>query len=130
MPDSERGHEHPVDPARVQVARARLIGMEDAGRLAGVLGLIADPVRSRILFALADVEELCVGDLALALEVKEDSISYGLRLLRTAGLVRFRREGRVIYYSLAEGFPRRLLQHCLNDLLGIEQEGRSGDGSS
>ncbi len=70
----------------------RLISLDEAGRLAGLLGLIADPVRSRLLFALAAVERLCVGDLALALEVSDDAVSYGLRLLRTAGLVTFRRK--------------------------------------
>ena len=68
-------------------ARASLISCDDAGRLAGLLGLIADPVRSRLLFALSSVERLCVGDLALALEVTDDAVSYGLRMLRTAGLV-------------------------------------------
>lgn len=110
-------HEHPVDPERVSAARGSLISFDDAGRLAGLLGLIADPVRSRVLFALAGVERLCVGDLALALEVSDDAVSYGLRLLRTAGLVSFRKEGRVVYYSLAPSFPHQLLEHCLRQLL-------------
>ena len=46
---------------------------------------MADPVRLRLIYALDIVEELCVGDLALALDVSEDSVSYALRLLRTAG---------------------------------------------
>ena len=112
-------HEHPVDPDRVAGVRVRLISFDDAGRLAGLLGLIADPVRSRVLFALALVERLCVGDLALALEVSDDAVSYGLRMLRTAGLVTFRKEGRVVYYSLAPSFPHALLEHCLRELLAI-----------
>jgi DNA-binding transcriptional ArsR family regulator len=112
-------HEHPVDADRVAAARAGLISVDDAGRLAGLLGLIADPVRSRVLFALASVQRLCVGDLALALEVSDDAVSYGLRLLRTAGLVTFRKEGRVVYYSLAPSFPHPLLEHCLRQLLAI-----------
>jgi ArsR family transcriptional regulator, lead/cadmium/zinc/bismuth-responsive transcriptional repressor len=53
------------------------------------------------------------------LEVSDDSISYGLRLLRTAGLVQFRKQGRVVFYRLADGFPHQLLEHCLRELLTI-----------
>src|SRR3954466_10987616 len=88
-------HEHPVDGERVERARAKLISADDAGRLASLLSLMADPARSPILFALDLVDELCVGDLALALEVTEDAVSYALRILRTAGLVQNRRDGRV-----------------------------------
>jgi DNA-binding transcriptional ArsR family regulator len=116
-------HDHPVDPARVDAARAAVISGDDAGRLSGLLGLLADPVRSRLLFALATVEQLCVGDLALALAVSEDAVSYGLRMLRTAGLVAFRKQGRVVFYSLAPGFPHPLLEHCLRQLLAIAVPG-------
>jgi DNA-binding transcriptional ArsR family regulator len=112
-------HGHPVDPDRVATAREKVISRDTAGQLAGLLGLLSDPVRSRILFALNAVPELCVGDLALSLEVTEDAISYALRMLRTAGLVRFRKDGRVVFYALAEGFPHPLLEHCLRQLLTI-----------
>jgi DNA-binding transcriptional ArsR family regulator len=112
-------HDHPVDLERLEAARQSVITSDDAGRLAGLLGLIADPVRSRVLFALSGVERLCVGDLALALEVTDDAASYALRMLRTAGLVTFRKEGRVVYYSLAASFPHPLLEHCLRQLLSV-----------
>ena len=112
-------HDHPVDPGGVDRARSEVISVDDAGRLAGLLGLIADPVRARALFALASVARLCVGDLALALGVTDDAVSYGLRMLRTAGLVTFQKEGRVVYYSLAPTFPHPLLEHCLRQLLAI-----------
>jgi len=53
--------------------------------------LIADPTRARLLYALNLVEELSVGDLALALDVNEDAVGYALQILRTAGLVTNRR---------------------------------------
>lgn len=112
-------HAHPVDPRRVARARARLPGREDTARLTSVLTLIADPNRARALYALDVVEELCVGDLALALEVNEDTIGYALRVLRTAGLVTTRKEGRVVYYRLAEGFPETLREHCLRRLIEL-----------
>lgn len=114
-------HAHPVDPERVRAAKARLIDPEEGARLAGMLGLIADPVRARILYALDLVDELCVGDIALALEATEDSVGYGLRVLRTAGLVATRKEGRVVYYRLSDGFPDPLREHCLRALVELSR---------
>lgn len=111
----------PVDPESVLRVRDRLLSAEDASRLASLLSLLADPVRSRILYALDVVDELCVGDLALALGVSEDAVTYGLRILRTAGLVANRRDGRVIYYRLAADFPEPLLEHCLRQLIELSE---------
>lgn len=114
-------HDHPVDPERVAHARRRGISAEDAGRLSSLLSLLADPARARILYALDLVEELCVGDLALALEISEDAVSYALKLLRTAGLVRTRKQGRVVFYRLADRFPEPLLEHCLRQLITLSR---------
>ncbi len=118
---SDPGHDHPVDPDRVAHARARLPRREAAAQLTSVLGLMADPTRARVLFALDLVEELCVGDLALALEASEDAVGYALRLLRTAGLVVNRKQWRVVYYRLADGFPAPLREHCLRQLVVLSQ---------
>ena len=114
-------HAHPVDPHRVRAAQERLIDQEEAARLAGLLGLLADPTRARILYALDVVDELCVGDIALALDASEDSVGYGLRVLRTAGLVTTRKQGRVVFYRLSEGFPDPLRQHCLRALVELSR---------
>lgn len=106
-------HAHPVDPDAVGRARTRLPHGAEAERVTSVLTLIADPTRMRLLFALDAAEELCVGDLALALEASEDAVGYGLRMLRTAGLVTRRKHGRMVFYRLAQGFPEPLRQHCL-----------------
>ena len=116
-------HEHPVNQERVTAARAGVLSVDDAGRLGGLLGMLADPVRSRILFALVAGEELCVGDLALALEVTEDQVSYALKILRLARLVSFRKDGRMVFYRLSDGFPRQLLDHCLPQLLAMPGDG-------
>jgi DNA-binding transcriptional ArsR family regulator len=108
-----------VDAHGVAAARTGVVSSAEARRLSELLGLVADPVRCRILMALGCVDSLCVGDLALALGVSEDAISYALKLLRTAGLVTYEREGRVVFYRLAAGFPHRLVEHCLRDLLLI-----------
>jgi DNA-binding transcriptional ArsR family regulator len=112
-------HDHPIDQDRVAAARAGVLSAGDAGRLAGLLGILADPVRSRILFALSAATELCVGDLALALDVTEDQVSYAVKMLRLAGLVSFRKDGRMVCYRLSDRFPHPLLEHCLRELLTI-----------
>ena len=99
-------HDHPVNAARVAAARAGVVSVSDAARLAGLLGMSA-------------AGELCVGDLALALEVTEDQVSYALKMLRLAGLVSFRKDGRMVFYRLSGGFPHPLLEHCLRQLLTI-----------
>src|SRR3954468_19402216 len=112
-------HDHPVDPERVDRARERGLSVDDADRLTSLLSLIADPVRARILYALDEVEELCIGDLALALQASEDSVGYALRLLRTAGLVAPRKVGRVVYSRRADGSPEPLRDHCLRHLVAL-----------
>lgn len=112
-------HSHPIDPVRVTHARSRLPTAEATARLTGLLSMMADPVRLRLIYALDVSEELCVGDLALALDGSEDSVSYALRLLRTAGLVVTRKEGRVVYNRLADDFPAPLRDHCLRQLIAL-----------
>jgi DNA-binding transcriptional ArsR family regulator len=110
-------HDHPVDPARVAQARDRLPSPDDVSRLTGMLSLLSDPVRLRVLYALDVAEELCVGDLALAVGANEDQVSYALRILRTAGLVVTRKEGRVVFNRLAPDFPEPFREHCLRQLV-------------
>lgn len=111
------------------MARERLPSAEEGDRLTSVLSLMADPTRARLLYALDVVDELCVGDLALALSVSEDAVSYGLRVLRTAGLVTRRKEGRIVFYRLAEGFPEPLRQHCLRQLIEMSRAPIEDDDS-
>ena len=103
----------PVDPAQVAAAQTRVISRDDAHRMAALLGLLADPVRARILHALDTVEELCVRDLVLALNVTEDATGYALRVLRTAGYVTGRRSGHMVCYRIADDFQSPLREHCL-----------------
>jgi len=77
-------HAHPVDADAVATARANVLTPSDADRLSRLLALLCDPTRARILFALVAVDELCVGDVAAALDISMDQSSYGLRALRQA----------------------------------------------
>lgn len=98
-----------VDPARVADTRRRLVDADEAEQLAGLFRLLGDRSRVRILFALAEAGELCVCDLAATVDVGETAVSQALRLLRTAGVVRARRDGRTVWYRLDDDHVRLLL---------------------
>ena len=115
-------HAHPVNAAAVSAVSDAVISMSDAEALGRLLALLSDPVRVRVLFALVETEELCVGDIALVLGISMDQSSYALKLLRSSGLVQSRRDGRVIYYRLADEFPHQLLEHCMKQLLDISMK--------
>ncbi len=123
-------HHHPVDPERVAAVGQGGLSAGEAGAMATLLTILADPLRTRILSALLISEELCVGDLAIALEASEDAVSYALRLLRTAGLVQRRREGRMRYYRLRDGAARQDLDAVLahaRALSALQAEGGAGN---
>lgn len=82
----------------------------DAGRVAELFRLLGDQTRTSILYALLEAGELSVGELAAAARVTETSASHALRLLRTARVVRSRREGRTVFYSLQDPQVKMLLE--------------------
>ena len=75
------------------------IDRRDVDGLTEIFRVLGDPTRVRILDALASAE-LCVGDIAHRLGVSESAVSHQLRLLRSSRIVRARREGRMMFYSL------------------------------
>ena len=98
-----------VDHDRVAAAKARMIPNDEAQQLTELFRLLGDATRVQILYALVEVGELCVCDLAAVVDAPETSISHALRLLRTAGVVRNRKSGRMVYYSLSDAHVRFLL---------------------
>ncbi len=103
---------------RVQAALPHLLDDLTAIRLAETFKALSDPTRLRIVSLLADAE-LCVCDLAAALGMTQSAISHQLRTLRELRLVRWRREGRQIFYALDDEHVadlfRRGLDHVVHD---------------
>ena len=93
----------------VAEVRSKLSGPQEYVRLAGLLKLFGDPTRAKLLHAL-ELRELCVCDLAALLGVTKSAVSHQLKALRLANLVKPRREGQVVYYSLADGHVRAILE--------------------
>ena len=77
----------------------------------------ADPTRVHILSLLLVHEELCVTDLAEKVGVSQSGVSHQLRLLKQMHLIKFRREGKNIHYSLADDHVRTILEMGLEHIL-------------
>ena len=90
-------------------ARAKMGGAEEYAQLAELLRLFGDPTRVKLLHAL-ELRELCGCDLAALLGVTKSAVSHQLKALRLANLVKARREGQVVYYSLADDHVRLILE--------------------
>jgi DNA-binding transcriptional ArsR family regulator len=88
-------------PRAEELRRARLSAQaaEDCAAAAKALG---DPTRLTLAAALRDGGELCVCDLSWVAERAENLVSHHVRALRTAGLVRSRRDGKMVMYALTE----------------------------
>lgn len=101
-----------LHPEIVQAARATLLPLGDAQDLAAIFSTLADPTRVRLVQALAE-RELCVCDLANLLGLRQSTVSHQLRLLRALRVVRFRKEGRMAYYTLDDAHVAALLAQGL-----------------
>ena len=91
-----------LDLPRAEALRKSRLAAEEATSLAAVVAALGDPTRLVIAMALRDGEELCVCDLAWIVERSQNLVSHHVRLLRTQGLVRSRREGKMVMYSLTD----------------------------
>ena len=102
---------HPDVVAKVKASMAAEETLYDLAELFKVFG---DSTRIKILSALFQ-SEMCVGDIAVALGMTQSAISHQLRVLKQAKLVRYRKEGKVVYYALdddhVKNLPSRIEPH-------------------
>ncbi|MBR8830492.1 MAG: Transcriptional repressor SmtB [Chroococcopsis gigantea SAG 12.99] len=95
--------------------RLEALETEKAQRMAEFFSLLGDANRLRILSLLA-AEELCVCDLASALEMSESAVSHQLRTLRGMRLVRYQKQGRRVFYKLLDHHVLDLYRACAEHL--------------
>ena len=91
-----------VDAPRAEGIRRRLLGVEEAGEAAERAKALSDATRLTLAAALGEGGELCVCDLAWISSRSQNLVSHHLRVLRLGGLVRSRRDGKLVMYSLTE----------------------------
>jgi ArsR family transcriptional regulator, lead/cadmium/zinc/bismuth-responsive transcriptional repressor len=96
-----------LDLPLAEELRARRLPLATATAAAAQAKALSDPTRLTIAAALRDASELCVCDLSWIVERAENLVSHHVRVLRTAGLVSSRRDGKMVMYALTD--PGRAL---------------------
>jgi len=104
-----------VDEARVSVVRKRMPDPDVLEALSDIFKVLGDPTRLRIVSALA-TRELCVCDIANLLGTSVSAVSHQLRVLRISKLVKHRKEGKMVYYSLDDDCVQTLLHEGLKHI--------------
>ena len=97
-----------IDAKKVMRARRAMKPDDSVERVADTFKVLGDPTRLRIVHALAR-EELCVCDLGTLLGLSQSTVSHSLRALRQMRLVRYRKAGKIAYYSLDDDHIARIL---------------------
>jgi DNA-binding transcriptional ArsR family regulator len=105
-----------VEPDKVAAVVARLPDDDAVSDLADTFRVLADPGRMRLILALLEGGELCVCDLAAVTGLSQTACSHNLRLLRSGRIVRHRRSGRNVFYTLDDAHVRLLLDVGLQHL--------------
>lgn len=98
------------DPEKVKRIKGRLPETES---LAPMFKALADPARLKIAYALMTEGELCVCDLAHVLDATVASASHHLRLMKSLGLAKSRKEGKLVFYSLKDEHVRQILDTAM-----------------
>lgn len=104
----ERCESTEIHEDRLRVVSERMPPEEELYDLAELFKVFGDSTRIRILFVLFEAE-VCVCDLAEALHMTQPAISHQLKILKNSKLVKSRREGKSVFYSLADGHVRTII---------------------
>jgi DNA-binding transcriptional ArsR family regulator len=112
-----------VDSEKVERVKNKLRGQETAN-VAKIYKALADDTRLKIAYALLEEEELCVCDVANIVGATTATASHHLRLLKNTGLAKFRKEGKLVYYSLDDDHVKKLI------LIAFEHQGEMSQRGS
>jgi ArsR family transcriptional regulator len=96
----------------VEYVAGKMPAEEDLYDLAELFKVFGDSTRIKILCALTEAE-MCVCDIAALLNMTQSSISHQLRILKQARLVRYRRDGKVVYYSIDDDHVKQIFDQGL-----------------
>jgi len=108
LQDSHVDNIHKTNTAHIQNVRAQLPDNNRLDDMAQFFSMLADPTRLKIVIALKTAE-LCVHEISETIDLSVSAVSHQLRLLKTAKLVRNRRDGKMIYYALDDDHISQLL---------------------
>ena len=100
----------------VEAVRRQMPGEDTLYDLAELFRIFGDSTRIRILYVLFEAE-MCVCDIATVLGMTQSAISHQLRALKNARLVKARREGKTVFYSLADGHVQTIIHQGLDHII-------------
>ena len=115
MNENERGQFLCMSDETVQRVLEEMPPDESLYDLAELFKVFGDSTRIRILYALFE-EEMCVGDIALLLGLSQTAVSHQLRVLKINKLVKGRKEGKVVFYALADDHVRRMIDQGMEHI--------------
>lgn len=99
----------------VDAVKGKMPSEENLYDLAELFKVFGDSTRIKILWALAE-SEMCVCDIAVLLNMTQSAISHQLRVLKQARLVKNRKDGKVVYYSLDDDHVKQIFSQGLNHI--------------
>ena len=102
----------------VDIVLAKLPSQNDCVQVAEIFKQISDGSRLRILWLLCHCEE-CVSNIAAAMDMSDPAVSHHLKLLRKSGLIESRRDGKEVYYKLADTEQAQLVHHVCEEMFRI-----------
>lgn len=97
-----------IDKIKVKKTQANLSGIENIFGMAEIFKLLGEPTRLKIILALIE-NELCVCDLSAVINNSVSAVSHQLRLLKSARLIKYRKEGKMVYYSIDDEHIKNLV---------------------
>jgi len=101
-----------IHAENVEKALAQMAPVATIQRTADMFKALGDPSRLKLVMSLQSCE-LCVCDLSAVCGLSESAVSHQLRVLRNLGIVNYRREGKIVYYRLADIMVDRLIRQCV-----------------
>lgn len=102
-------------PQTICLAKAEIISNDDAQQVAEIFKILGDTTRVKILQILSK-RELCVCDIAAVTQMGQSAISHQLRLLRSTRLVKYRKEGKMVWYSLDDDHITTLIKQGIEHI--------------
>jgi DNA-binding transcriptional ArsR family regulator len=102
-----------INETKVKATAGSLPTTEDISRMADIFKALSDPSRLKIVLALLN-QEHCVCDIAAICGQTDSAVSHQLRILRTLKIVKTRRDGKIIYYSIDDDHVASLIHMSLS----------------
>ena len=115
MEEKRLPHDHGQHVERVL---KKMPGSEECQQVAEIFKLISDGTRLRILLLLCNCEE-CVSNIAAFMDMSDPAVSHHLKILKRSGLIVSRRDGKEVYYKLADSAQASLVHRACEDMFQI-----------